>query len=116
MTGKLELVMRAKEAGTPIICSMGAGNKLDASGFKIADIYKTSGCPLAKVMRYECRRRGIRHLKVVFSEETPIRPHASGEAAPPGKIVPGSTAFVPSVAGLILAGEVIRDLCAAVST
>ena len=108
VTGKLELVMRAKEAGTPIICSMGAGNKLDASRFQVADIYKTSGCPLAKVMRYECRKRGIRHLKVVFSEETPIRPDA-GTAH--GKPVPGSTAFVPSVAGLIIAGEVIKDLC-----
>ena len=111
VTGKLELVMRAKEAGTPIICSMGAGNKLDASGFKVADIYKTSGCPLARVMRLECRKRGIRHLKVVFSEEPPMRPAASGEDAPPGKTIPGSAAFVPSVAGLILAGEVIRDLC-----
>ena len=90
---------------------MGAGNKLDASRFQVADIYKTSGCPLAKVMRYECRKRGIRHLKVVFSEETPIRPKAFRNLALSGKTVPGSVAFVPSVAGLIIAGEVIKDLC-----
>lgn len=109
VTGKLELVMRAKEAGTPIICSMGAGNKLDATAFRVADIYQTSVCPLARVMRYECRKRGIRQLKVVYSEEQAIRPAAAQEAH--GKAVPGSAAFVPSVAGLIIAGEVIRDLC-----
>ena len=111
VTGKLELVMRAKEADTPIICSMGAGNKLNASGFRVADIYKTSGCPLARVMRYECRKRGIQHLKVVFSEETPIIPKIFRGYSLSGKTVPGSVAFVPSVAGLILAGEVIQDLC-----
>lgn len=109
VTGKLELAERAQKAGTPIICSMGAGNKLDPTAFRVADIYKTSVCPLAKVMRYECRRRGIRHLKVVYSEEQPIRP--AGAERTHGKTAPGSTAFVPSVAGLILAGEVIRDLC-----
>lgn len=109
VTGKLELVMRAKEAGTPIICSMGAGNKLDATAFRVADIYQTSVCPLARVMRYECRKRGIRQLKVVYSEEQAIRPAGAQEAH--GKAVPGSAAFVPSVAGLIIAGEVIRDLC-----
>ena len=110
VTGKLELVQRAQEAGVPVICSMGAGNKLDASGFKVADIYKTSGCPLARVMRLECRKRGIRHLKVVYSEETPLRPASAGETAPPGKTIPGSVAFVPAAAGLVLAGEVVRDL------
>lgn len=109
VTGKLELAERAQKAGTPIICSMGAGNKLDPTAFRVADIYKTSVCPLAKVMRYECRRRGIRHLKVVYSEEQPIRP--AGAERTHRKTAPGSTAFVPSVAGLILAGEVIRDLC-----
>lgn len=109
VTGKLELAERAQKAGTPIICSMGAGNKLDPTAFRVVDIYKTSVCPLAKVMRYECRRRGIRHLKVVYSEEQPIRP--AGAERTHGKTAPGSTAFVPSVAGLILAGEVIRDLC-----
>ena len=125
VTGKLELIMRAKEAGTPIICSMGAGNKLDASAFRVADIYDTKVCPLAKVIRYECRKRGIKKLKVVYSEEQPIRPIEDMAIScrhhcicPPNtrkctvrRDIPGSTAFVPSVVGLIIAGEVVKDLC-----
>lgn len=101
VTAKLELVMRAQEKGIPIISSMGAGNKLDGSMFRVADIYQTKVCPLAKVMRRELKRRGVTALKVVYSEEMPVRP---------GGNIPGSVAFVPSVAGLIMAGEVIRDL------
>lgn len=123
--GKLELVMNAKAAGTPIISSMGAGNKVNAAAFEVADIYKTSVCPLARVMRYECRKRGIKSLKVVYSKEKPIRPLEDMSIScrkhcicPPGtarkrtqrRDIPGSTAFVPSVAGLIIAGEVIKDL------
>ena len=121
VTGKLALVMQAKEAGVPIICSMGAGNKLDPSRFEVADIYDTSVCPLARVMRTECRKRGIQHLKVVYSKEPPLAPRTEEiqpETAPsstarpgaPKKRAPGSLAFVPSAAGLILAGEVICDL------
>ena len=122
VTGKLSLVMQAKAAGTPIICSMGAGNKLDPSRFEVADLYETSVCPLARVMRAECRKRGIDHLKVVYSREEPLQPSpeeaaqaaapAGGAARPgaPKKRAPGSIAFVPSAAGLVLAGEVIRDL------
>ncbi|MBR2176577.1 MAG: tRNA threonylcarbamoyladenosine dehydratase [Clostridia bacterium] len=125
VTGKLELVMNAKAANTPIICSMGAGNKVDAAAFEVADIYKTSVCPLARVMRYECRKRGIKKLKVVYSKEKPIRPVEDMAIScrqhcicPPGtarkcterRDIPGSTAFVPSVVGLIIAGEVIKDL------
>lgn len=101
VTAKLELVKRAREKGVPIISCMGAGNKLDPTGFKVADIYKTTMCPLAKVMRRELKKLGIERLKVVYSEEKPI---------PQGQSTPGSIAFVPSVAGLIIAGEVIRDL------
>ena len=102
VTGKLALVERAKAAGTPIICCMGTGNKLDASAFRVADISKTTMCPLARVMRKELGKRGIRHLKVVYSQE---------EAAALGKRqIPGSVAFVPGAAGLLLAGEVVRDL------
>ena len=111
VTGKLELVMRAKEAGVPIVCSMGAGNKLDPSAFRAADIYETKVCPLARVMRTECRKRGIRQLRVVYSEEPPITPAPSTESVPGKRSVPGSAAFVPSVAGLILAGEVVKILC-----
>ncbi|MBQ3970496.1 MAG: tRNA threonylcarbamoyladenosine dehydratase [Clostridia bacterium] len=115
VSGKLALVECAKAAGVPIICSMGAGNKLDASAFEVADIYKTSVCPLARVMREQCRKRGIKKLKVVYSKEQPIKPSfaASQEedgAASKRRAIPGSAAFVPSVAGLIIAGEVIRDL------
>ncbi|MBO7564952.1 MAG: tRNA threonylcarbamoyladenosine dehydratase [Clostridiales bacterium] len=125
VAGKLELIVRAQEAGTPIISSMGAGNKLDPTAFEVADLYKTSVCPLAKVMRRECKKRGIKHLKVVYSKEEPIRPRedmsvscqenddgTSGveRKGTERRSVPGSTAFVPSIAGLIIAGEVIKDL------
>ncbi len=125
VTGKLELVENAKKCGTPIICSMGAGNKVDASAFEVTDIFKTSVCPLAKVMRYELKRRGIKHLKVVYSKEQPVKPVEdmaiscrSHCVCPPGtarkctqrRQIPGSTAFVPSTVGLIIAGEVVKDL------
>lgn len=113
VTGKIGLVMQAQAAGTPIICSMGAGNKLDPSAFEVADIYKTSVCPLAKVMRYELKKRGVKHLKVVYSREIPRSPDISvTDEQPIGtrRAIPGSTAFVPSAAGLVLAGEVIREL------
>ncbi len=103
---KLSLIDEAQKAGTPIISSMGAGNKLDASAFAVADIYDTKVCPLARVMRYELRRMGIQSLKVVCSKEEPIKSEDHGEKG----AVPGSVAFVPAAAGLILAGEVIRDL------
>ena len=113
VSGKLALAAQAQEAGTPIISAMGAGNKLDPTRFEVADIQDTSVCPLAKVMRTECRKRGIRHLKVVYSREEPVRPLSQPEEKPAGRrAVPGSLAFVPSVAGLILASEVIRDLTA----
>ena len=114
VSGKIALVEQAKEAGVPIISSMGAGNKLDPTAFRVADIYKTSVCPLAKVMRRELKKRGIRKLKVVYSEEMPIvhEKNAEMEQAEPTqkRQVPGSVAFVPSVVGLIIAGEVIKDL------
>lgn len=109
VSAKIELVMKAQADGTPIICSMGAGNKLDPSAFEVADLYATSVCPLARIMRTELRKRGVKKLKVVYSKESPVTPLPSDEEC--GKrTVPGSTAFVPSVAGLIIAGEVIRDL------
>lgn len=125
VTAKIELVMKAQEKQVPIISSMGAGNKLDGSQFKVADIYKTKVCPLAKVMRRELKKRGVKKLKVVYSEEQPIRP--VGDMAVGCGIddvctqneqkehtgrrsIPGSTAFVPSVAGLLIAGEVVKDL------
>lgn len=112
VSGKLELIMQANRCHTPIISSMGAGNKMDASAFEVADIYKTSVCPLAKVMRRELKKRGIDHLKVVYSKETPLTPAPSEElTADCGRRqIPGSMAHVPSVAGLILAGEVLKDL------
>ena len=112
VTGKLTLVTAAQAAGTPIICSMGTGNKLDPSKFQIADIAKTSVCPLARIMRKECAKRGIKHLKVLFSTEDPILPQGGTmEELPEGRrSLPGSVAFVPSVAGLMIAGEVIKDL------
>ena len=125
VTAKISLVMKAQEAGVPIISSMGAGNKLDASAFRVADIYKTKVCPLAKVMRRELKKRGVKKLKVVYSEEQPTRPLEdmgiscrTNCICPPGakhkcterRDIPGSTAFVPSVAGLIIAGEVVKDL------
>ena len=124
VTGKLALIETAKSAGVPIICSMGAGNKTDPTAFRVADIYQTSVCPLARVIRSECRKRGVKHLKVVYSTEQPVRPLEdpaiscrSRCVCPPGtrkctvrRDIPGSTAFVPSVAGLIIAGEVVKDL------
>ena len=125
VTAKVELVMKCKEMNVPIISSMGAGNKLDASAFKVADIYKTKMCPLAKVMRHEMKKRGVKKLKVVYSEEKPTRPIEDMSIScrthcicPPGaqhkcterRDIPGSVAFVPSVAGMIIAGEVIKDL------
>ena len=125
VTAKIELVMKAQEKNVPIISSMGAGNKLDASMFQVADIYKTKVCPLAKVMRRELKKRGVKKLKVVYSEEKPTRPIEDMAIScrtncicPPGAKhkcsercdIPGSVAFVPSVAGLIIAGEVIKDL------
>ena len=124
VTGKLALIETAKAAGVPIICSMGAGNKTDPTAFRVADIYQTSVCPLARVIRSECRKRGVKHLKVVYSTEQPVRPLEdpaiscrSHCVCPPDtrkctvrRDIPGSTAFVPSVAGLIIAGEVVKDL------
>ncbi len=111
VAGKLALVETAKAAGTPVICAMGAGNKLDPSAFRVADIYETSVCPLARVMRSECRKRGIDRLKVVYSTEPPLQPLEQSEASSSARrSTPGSISFVPSVAGLILAGEVVRDL------
>lgn len=125
VTAKLELVMKCRELNVPIISSMGAGNKLDASAFRVADIYKTKMCPLAKVMRRELKKRGVKKLKVVYSEEKPTRPIKDMSVScrtncicPPGaahkcterRDIPGSVAFVPSVAGLIIAGEVVKDL------
>ena len=106
VTAKIDLVVNADKAGVPIISSMGAGNKLDPAAFEVADLYETSVCPLAKAMRYELRRRGIKKLKVVYSKEKPRKNDAPAEG---GKRVPGSVAFVPSVCGLIIAGEVIKD-------
>ena len=112
VTGKLQLVERAAEAGTPIICSMGTGNKLDPSAFMVSDISKTSMCPLARVMRKELKKRGISHLKVVYSQEEALTPDVDPEElVRTGKRqIPGSVAFVPGAAGLILAGEVVKDL------
>ena len=118
VSAKLALVMACREAGTPIISSMGAGNKLDPTAFRVADIYQTKVCPLARVMRRELKKRGVDRLKVVYSEEEPLTPlevtaEDTGEAEklPAGRRqLPGSTAFVPPVAGLIIAGEVIKDL------
>jgi len=112
VTGKLALVKAAQDAGVPIISCMGTGNKLDPTKFQIADITKTSVCPLARIMRKECAKRGIKHLKVLFSTEDPIPPiSTSEEELPEGRrALPGSVSFVPSVAGLMIAGEVIKDL------
>ena len=109
VTAKIELVMACERTGTPIISSMGAGNKLDPAGFRVADIYKTNVCPLAKVMRRELKKRGVKRLKCVYSEET-VRQPLVKEIGETGKVTPGSNAFVPSVAGLIIAGEVIKDI------
>lgn len=114
VTGKLQLAQRAFAAGTPIISCMGTGNKLDASAFEVADISKTTMCPLARIMRKELSKRGIKHMKVVYSREEAISPTGwEEEAAALGKRqIPGSVAFVPGTAGLILAGEVIKDIAA----
>ncbi|MCI8874818.1 MAG: tRNA threonylcarbamoyladenosine dehydratase [Lachnospiraceae bacterium] len=108
VTAKLQIIVQAKECNVPVISCMGAGNKLDPTKFQVADIYETSICPLAKVMRRECRKRGISRLKVVYSTEQPIKPQKDSQIKE--RSVPGSVAFVPSVAGLIAAGEVVKDL------
>ena len=125
VTGKLTIIEMAKEANIPVISSMGAGNKINPAMFEVADIYETSICPLAKVMRHECKKRGIRDLKVVYSKEKPIQPQADTSKSEnvnntvsqettgrdsKRRAIPGSTAFVPSVVGLIIAGEVINDI------
>ena len=125
VTAKIEIIMQAQKYGTQVISSMGAGNKLDPAAFQVADIYKTKMCPLAKVMRRELKKRGVKKLKVVYSEEKPTRPIEdmsiscrSNCICPPGaehkcterRDIPGSLAFVPSVAGLIIAGEVVQDI------
>ena len=111
VSSKIELIARADAAGVMIISSMGAGNKLDPTAFEVADIYKTSVCPLARVMRKELKARGVKRLKVVYSKEEPIRAVATDtENAGIKRHAPGSIAFVPSVVGLIIAGEVIKDL------
>ena len=112
---KIDLVLRATEAGVDVICAMGAGNKLDPTRFEVADLSKTSVCPLAKIMRVELRRRGVEHLKVVYSREEPVSPPADAPSladAESPKRAPGSVSFVPSVMGLIMAGEIIKDLSA----
>lgn len=121
VTAKLELAVRAQQAGTPIISSMGTGNKLDPTAFTVTDIYKTSMCPLARVMRRELKKRGVKRLKVVYSTEEALSPADACAEEPTGQSdaartgaprrqTPGSTAFVPAVAGLIIAGEVVKDL------
>lgn len=125
VSGKIALIEQAQQAGVPIISSMGAGNKMDPTAFRVADIYETSVCPLAKVMRRELKKRGIKNLKVVYSKEKPLTPLPDTELScrencicPPGtqrtctvrRQIPGSNAFVPSVVGLIIAGEVVKDL------
>ena len=112
VTGKLQLIQQAVAAGTPIISCMGTGNKLDPTAFRVSDISKTTMCPLARVMRKELGKRGIKHLKVVYSQEEAMTPHgAEEEMAQLGKRqIPGSVSFVPGAAGLILAGEVIKDI------
>lgn len=125
VTGKIEIIMRAQKLKIPVISAMGAGNKLDASRFQVTDIYKTKMCPLARVMRYELKKRGVKKLKVVYSDEKPIRPFEDMSIScrtncicPPGaqhkcterRDIPGSTAFVPAVAGLLIAGEIVKDL------
>lgn len=111
VTGKIALVLQAQKCGTPIISCMGTGNKLDPTAFVVTDLYQTSFCPLARIMRKELRKRGVHELKVVYSEEEALTPEGETEELPEGRrSIPGSAAFVPSVAGLILAGEVIKDI------
>lgn len=114
ISAKIDLAVRAQDTKTPIISSMGAGNKLHPELFEIADIYSTSVCPLARVMRRELKKRGIKKLKVVYSKEEPLHPQISMKDPQTGKSVPASIAFVPSAAGLIIAGEVIRDIISSV--
>lgn len=109
VAAKIDIIMESKAAGTPVISSMGAGNKLDPARFEIADIYKTSVCPLARVMRYEMKKRGVKRLKVVFSKETPMKVSAPLEDNA-RRSIPGSIAFVPAAAGLVLAAEIVKDL------
>ncbi|MBE6947417.1 MAG: tRNA threonylcarbamoyladenosine dehydratase [Ruminococcaceae bacterium] len=116
VAGKLELIAQAKAAGVPVISCMGTGNKLDPTGFRVADISKTSGCALARIMRKECSKRGLKGVKVVYSPELPVETQSDlpQEAFPEGssrRALPGSTAFVPGAAGLIMAGAVVQDLC-----
>ncbi len=115
VTAKIQLILQAKQAGTPIICSMGTGNKLDPMSFEVVDISKTSVCPLARIMRQECKKRGIKDVKVVYSKEKPVVPKGdvSCREMKGGSPAPASCAFVPSVAGLIIASEVIKDLTTA---
>ena len=112
VAGKIALVLQAEESGIPVISSMGAGNKLDPAAFQVADIYQTTVCPLAKVMRKELKKRGVKKLKVVYSKEQPVAVQNDEESlqSSPRRSIPGSIAFVPSVAGLIIAGEVVKDL------
>ena len=125
VTAKIELILRAKRENIPVISAMGAGNKLDAGRMKVADIYETSVCPLARVMRHELKKRNVKSLKVVYSDEPPVRPREDPSIScrshcicPPGaqhkcterRDIPGSTAFVPAVAGLLIAGEIVKDL------
>ena len=125
VSGKIELVMQAQKSHTPIICSMGAGNKMNPTAFEVTDIYKTSVCPLARVMRYELKKRGVKKLKVVYSKEKPLVPiedtaiscrehcichPGTARNSTQRRAIPGSNAFVPSVVGLIIAGEVVKDL------
>ena len=116
VTAKIQLIVQAKEAGVPVISSMGAGNKLNPASFEVADISQTSVCPLARVMRQECKKRGIKNVKVVYSKEKPVESKLSEEEKKSAEqkgngLAPGSCAFVPSVAGLIIASEVVKDLC-----
>lgn len=108
VTAKIEIAVRAEKCGVPVISCMGTGNKLDPTALQISDIYSTSVCPLARVMRRELKARNIKSLKVLYSKETPINPKSSDSEN--GKVIPGSVSFVPSAAGLIIAGEVIKDL------
>lgn len=111
VTAKLQIIMEAKNAGVPVMSSMGAGNKMNPEMFEVADIYKTSVCPLARVMRVELKKRGVKKLKVVYSKETPIAPKEQiREEGCQKRAIPGSNAFTPSVAGLIIASEVVKDL------
>lgn len=115
VTGKIEIIMKAQDAGVPVISSMGAGNKTDPTAFRVTDIYSTSVCPLARVMRQQLKKRGVKKLKAVWSDEPAVSQAEDAviteEAFPGRRSIPGSNAFVPSVAGLIIAGEVIKDIC-----